>query len=452
MKPRVLFIPASIKSHIIPSFYIANLLKGKYEVHYAVTNDKLKELVEANHFKAESIGIYKVLLGMEKRFIIEKLKIKPSFLNLVTTYKKQVVVNYRKEELSALCNTLKPMSIFLDIFCSTDYVLLKGLGVCRNIFFVNPMLSTYRVKHYPVVSESQFSDIKPMKSKFGFNKPKIPFKNWLFNFKNSYLDQTEHNAVLRTLSDNGMGLQDFAESNEFTIGFKNVPEFVLAPLELEFSNKIRHPWQYYLGLCTSENREDIEQDKNFSIAWLEILKNQGEKKIIYCSFGSYYNGPDNILLGFCDKLFDVIQSNKDLILVASVNTYVVQALANKLSQLSNAYFFSGVPQLEVLKKATLFITHGGLGSIKEAIHYQVPMLVYPLDPKYDQNGNAFKVEYYKLGLRGNFKFERKEDLEIKIEKLLKDNIYKTNLAEFKNTVTQKYVFENTQNTLAELMI
>ncbi|OLP65294.1 Oleandomycin glycosyltransferase [Bacillus pumilus] len=38
-----------------------------------------------------------------------------------------------------------------------------------------------------------------------------------------------------------------------------------------------------------------------------------------------------------------------------------------------------VPQLEVLEYADVFVTHGGMNSVNEAIHYHVPMVVIPHD-------------------------------------------------------------------------
>lgn len=36
-----------------------------------------------------------------------------------------------------------------------------------------------------------------------------------------------------------------------------------------------------------------------------------------------------------------------------------------------------VPQLDVLKRASLFITHGGMNSVSEGLSRDVPLLVYP---------------------------------------------------------------------------
>jgi zeaxanthin glucosyltransferase len=57
------------------------------------------------------------------------------------------------------------------------------------------------------------------------------------------------------------------------------------------------------------------------------------------------------------------------------------------------------PQIELLKRAALFLTHGGLGSIKEAVFFGVPMVVFP--GKVDQHGNAARVVHHGLGRAGD---------------------------------------------------
>lgn len=56
-----------------------------------------------------------------------------------------------------------------------------------------------------------------------------------------------------------------------------------------------------------------------------------------------------------------------------------------------------VPQRQLLERAAVMITHGGLGSVKECIWHQVPMLVAP--QAYDQPDNAERVVRHGLGLR-----------------------------------------------------
>lgn len=61
----------------------------------------------------------------------------------------------------------------------------------------------------------------------------------------------------------------------------------------------------------------------------------------------------------------------------------------------NVFVYPFVPQLEVLRKASLFITHGGMNSVNEALYYGTPMLVIPVGN--DQPRVAQQVEDLHLG-------------------------------------------------------
>ena len=52
-----------------------------------------------------------------------------------------------------------------------------------------------------------------------------------------------------------------------------------------------------------------------------------------------------------------------------------------------------VPQLEVLKHTGVFVTHGGMNSVMEAIYYGVPMVVVPQQPE-----QAMTARVAELGL------------------------------------------------------
>ena len=80
------------------------------------------------------------------------------------------------------------------------------------------------------------------------------------------------------------------------------------------------------------------------------------------------------------------------------------------------------PQLDVLKRASLFITHSGQGSTSESIHYGVPMVCIPFFG--DRPSVAYRVcDELGLGKRLDFdKFTAKELNEC-ICKLLRDKSY-----------------------------
>jgi UDP:flavonoid glycosyltransferase YjiC (YdhE family) len=98
----------------------------------------------------------------------------------------------------------------------------------------------------------------------------------------------------------------------------------------------------------------------------------------------------------------------------------------------NVHIFDSVPQLEVLKHSDVFISHGGLNSIKEAVYADVPMLLYPLHDELDPKGNAARVSYHGLGKIGNAASETMESMRIKIKELISDSTYKKKLEAMKN--------------------
>ncbi len=48
-----------------------------------------------------------------------------------------------------------------------------------------------------------------------------------------------------------------------------------------------------------------------------------------------------------------------------------------------------VPQLDVLQRARLFVTHGGANSVHEALYYRVPLVLVP--QMFEQEMNARQV-------------------------------------------------------------
>jgi UDP:flavonoid glycosyltransferase YjiC (YdhE family) len=56
----------------------------------------------------------------------------------------------------------------------------------------------------------------------------------------------------------------------------------------------------------------------------------------------------------------------------------------------------------------------------ECIHHAVPMLVYPLNSRWDQAGNAGRVVYHGVGLQGNINRDSKDRIAYKIDAILRN--------------------------------
>jgi UDP-N-acetylglucosamine transferase subunit ALG13 len=431
--------------------YLADLIAEKYEVYFAVTNDILKELVEENGYNTVMQSPLKVMIGMESNFIISEKKQKVNFGSLVRVYQKNELFEYRKQELYKIIQNIRPKTIVIDIFSSTDYLVVKAINKNLNVVFFNPMLSTYKIDGYPIVSDSTWLKSKNYSS-INLHESKVSLLlNYIKSPQNSILNYLSRKQNRRIFKESGVAEDVLDKENAFTKMFKGIPEVIAAPLEFEVSSEIKREWQYYLGLCTRNQRRDTELDNMFLEAWENLLKVKSKgQKMIYCSFGTYYTGPDKTLLNFISNLISIINELEDVHLIISVNHFVIETVKSQQNISEKIHFFTRVPQLEVLRKADLFITHGGLGSIKEAIEYEVPMLVYPLDLQYDQNGNGLKVELHGIGLRGNFAYERTHDMRTKIDKLLNQDVFREKIIELNQHIKSSYTLNKINETLNQL--
>ncbi|GIF69946.1 oleandomycin glycosyltransferase [Asanoa ishikariensis] len=94
-----------------------------------------------------------------------------------------------------------------------------------------------------------------------------------------------------------------------------------------------------------------------------------KEPVVYASLGTVFNAEPRLLRSLATALSPLAGT-----VVVSTGQTDPAALgplpANVLARRT-------VPQLEVLERASLFVTHGGMNSVNEAMHAGVPMLVVP---------------------------------------------------------------------------
>jgi len=173
----------------------------------------------------------------------------------------------------------------------------------------------------------------------------------------------------------------------FEYGLKlDIPELVLAPVELEFPARRSHPRRHYLGTSVARVSGRIEP---------ELERRLNARKLAYGSLGTL-NAHYVHRSRFFQSLIGAFAAKSDWQLVLATG----HLDPTELGPLPpNVLALKQVPQQEVLAKASVFLTHGGAGSVREAIHFGVPMVVFPCG--LDQNGLAARVSYHELGVRGD---------------------------------------------------
>ncbi len=142
-------------------------------------------------------------------------------------------------------------------------------------------------------------------------------------------------------------------------------------------------------------------DENYKFIGASIYERQDKTNfsfpqrgnpIIYISLGTIANKS----LSFYKKCISAFK-NQNVTVIMSVGNSIQLKKLGKIP--NNFLILPYVPQLDVLKKASVFITHGGMNSITESMYFGVPMVVIP--HMADQHANAKRIEELKLGLKLN---------------------------------------------------
>jgi len=123
-----------------------------------------------------------------------------------------------------------------------------------------------------------------------------------------------------------------------------------------------------------------------------------DRPLVYCALGTV--APFKVArqaLPVYQAFLDALASRPHWQGVLAIGHYVD---AGALRCPPNVLVLPEVPQLEILERASLMVTHGGFNSVKECIFQGVPMVLLPIF--YDQPGNAARAAHHGLGVMGSF--------------------------------------------------
>ncbi len=131
------------------------------------------------------------------------------------------------------------------------------------------------------------------------------------------------------------------------------------PFSQEFDNTYK-----FVGPSILEERDEGES----------ILELPERKTIIYISLGTVRNKSPKFFKGCIEAL-----SGSPYHIVMSLGKGINIEELGKIP--SNFTVRNFVPQIEVLKRSSLFITHGGMNSVHEALWFGIPMVLFPQTPE-----------------------------------------------------------------------
>ncbi len=219
-------------------------------------------------------------------------------------------------------------------------------------------------------------------------EPRIPpvFTNWSYNPKwtgivrnqlayglQRILSRPLVNLVVRFRKERG--LKPYRKPNDVFSPLLQISQF---PQEYEFP-RMKLPANFYFTgpFHSQESREAVP------FPW-EKLRG---KPLIYASMGTLQNKLENTFRAIIEAC-----ENLDVDLVLSLG----QKTDNfNLKSSPNVTVVPYAPQLELLKKATMMITHAGANSTMECLMNAVPMVAIPVSN--DQPGNSARIRWNQVG-------------------------------------------------------
>jgi zeaxanthin glucosyltransferase len=410
--------------HFNACFKMARMLSKEYDVVFAGA-EYFENYMKGQGFIYYSLKSLPFGMGFEK-WINEQKKSKHLYFDVLKDRWTNQLYSDREAELLQLMYDVEPNYLFIDSNQSTDFIILyKYLKTQKTkIAFIQTMLPTTVQKNYPPLNSlalpNEETEIKKAVNKFKWTR----FKK-LLRQKLQFFGMDDLTIIKRNIRKNRIP-KKYISHELAVIGFPflNIDEFVTAPAEFDFPNEIKAK-RHYIGFMLNASRIEISDIEYFKVDE-EIRKKtkQTQAKLIYCSFGSVKLSETSSINSFLEKLTSAARQKNWIIIISIHATHHLQKNHNHSG---NIYFLKAAPQLEILQRADLFITHGGLNSIKESIYANVPMLIYPLHDSTDHMGNSSRVVYHKLGLRGNIAHSAEAEIISKMETLLISREYRENI-------------------------
>jgi len=169
---------------------------------------------------------------------------------------------------------------------------------------------------------------------------------------------------------------------------RQLPVLVFCPEAFDFPGASKKPNRYYI-----EPSVDLERQELHAFPW-EALDQS--KPLIYSSAGCQPHLYDQSSTLY-RALIEAMSEKPEWQLVLAIGRHMDCAAFEPVPE--NVLLVNWAPQLELIKRAAMMITHGGLGAVKECIMLSVPMIVFPC--RWDQPFNAARVVAHGLGMRGN---------------------------------------------------
>ena len=392
--------------HINSSLVLAGeLTRRGHKVIYVLTNPHFKEHVEAQGFEFR-------LFDLQPKNAPDPQPAKglKGKLTMLKNARGSIERIKDKDFVKEFIDSMNPDLIVLDSPLIYFGIVLKSMF--PNVVFLNTSLLTDKGPGIPPMGKWTMAFGGPLnRLKIAWQwfsvRRKFFFSNlWLSPFKLGTLQ------IMRELAKHyGYDLRANKNYNRsFFPGIK-LPELIAAPKEFDFPRP-DDPMVAYGGPGIKLDRKDPPLDWSL----LDM-----SKSLIYSAFGTItyeYKDYD----AFVKKLIRAYSKMPEYTFLMAIGEYVDEETLAMSAP--NVHLVKTAPQLEVLQKAEIFVSHSGTNGVKEAAFFGVPQLFFPLAN--DGLGISARAVYHGLGIRARYQTATEEEIQTLVREVLNNPIYREN--------------------------
>lgn len=220
------------------------------------------------------------------------------------------------------------------------------------------------------------------------------------------LDEPDACDLLGVLESAGVKLRNFNDVANLVL---TMPELAFIPKAFELPNHVEDDLVFYIG-----PEIDLERTEE-PFVWDKLSP---DLPLIYCSMGSQHDIKHEVSRRFIRTVIDAVAERPEWQLVVSLGSRMEPEEFMPVP--SNVHLTRWAPQLQLLSRASVMITHAGAGATKECIINGVPMLAVPL--MRDQFDSAERIVHHGLGLRADVERVSAAEVSSMLEQLLADKL------------------------------
>lgn len=370
----IVFLTHPVAASLNPSFALARKLQRRgHQITYVV------RLESEARVRAEGFDFRPLMPDLLPLGSIQKVEDEGTIKAWVREYKR-ILQGLAEGGLKRALEGLSPDLFLVDSFAAEYGVAAHAFG--KPLLVLNGQLLSVKSAEVPPQGTSLVPD-----GSLGFkvrNRLQWTFRD-VAKLGYRFLLMDIHAELARLAKQTGFPVERLDMDGEFTPRLR-VPELVACPRDFDFPGDVPREDVFYV-----EPLVDLERQA----APLDLKGLAEDKPLVYGSVGTlalkmYGHAARPLLQTMLDALGQRPQWQGVVSLGAGGKPEEFRVPPNVIA-------LPSVPQLEVLKRASLVLTHAGINTLKECFAFGVPVVALPLFN--DQPGNAARVVYHRLGVR-----------------------------------------------------